>query len=250
MRPLVRAIDDGLARVERLLVLTSLIVMSLAVFFDVLHRVASMPILRVTAVLQGQPPPGVPDAPVFTGPLLALGLAFLFFTGALRTAATPPPLGRAILGGFGLTVATAIGVTAYVHLVPNGLVWSQPLALGLLLWVSLLGATLATKAKAHITLEIADKVWKGPLLPYARLGSGLVAGTFCLVAATLSAHFASDTFEQWWVDGVGYMPGVPIPKFFVFLALPVGFLLMGLRFSGYAIGDFLDRAETPAEVTP
>ena len=52
-----------------------------------------------------------------------------------------------------------------MRLVPNGLVWSQPVALGLLLWVALIGATLSTKARAHIALEVADKIWPAPLLP-------------------------------------------------------------------------------------
>jgi TRAP-type C4-dicarboxylate transport system permease small subunit len=244
-------IDDFVEKFERFVVLLFLTVMSGAVFLDVVHRVSAQPVLRVAAALAGEAPPGPADAPVYRGPLLALVLAYAFFAGALHTASGGErrPPARALLGGLALTAAATTAVVLFVKLVPNGLVFSQPLALGLLLWVSLMGATLATKAKAHIVLEVADKIWPAPVLPYARLLSGLVAAGFCLVGAVLSVHFVADYVDQW-REGVGYMSGIAVPRWVIFLALPSGFAVMGLRFLAYATADFLRRHEPRAEVTP
>jgi TRAP-type C4-dicarboxylate transport system permease small subunit len=244
-------LDDLIEKFERLVVLFFLTVMSGSVFLDVVHRVSAQPVLRVAAVLAGEAPPGPADEPVYRGPVVALLLAYAFFAGALHTAsgADRRSLARTLVGGLVLTVATTTAIVLFVKLVPNGLVFSQPLALGLLLWVSLMGATLATKAKAHIVLEVADKIWPAPVLPYARLLSGLVAAGFCLVGAVLSVNFVADYVEQW-REGVGYMSGIAVPRWVIFLALPSGFAVMGLRFLAYATADFLRRSEPKAEVAP
>jgi TRAP-type C4-dicarboxylate transport system permease small subunit len=241
-------LDDFIEKFERFVVLFFLTVMSGAVFLDVVHRVSAQPVLRVAAALSGEAPPGPADEPVYRAPIVSLLLAYAFFAGALHTASgARRSLARSLVGGLLLTLATTVGIVLFVKLVPNGLVFSQPLALGLLLWVSLMGATLATKARAHIVLEVADKIWPAPMLPYARLLSGLVAATFCLVGAVLSVHFVSDYVDQW-REGVGYMSGLAVPRWVIFLALPSGFGVMGLRFLGYATADFLRRNEPKTEV--
>lgn len=249
MSRLLSRLDDASARVERGVVLVLLAVMSATVFFDVVHRVASTRdglILKLLVALTGgdRTSPALREVGV---PAVAGLIAYGFFYGALRTAAGErfDTRGRAAagaLGLLGLAVAALFGILTFF---PNGLVWSQPLSLSLLLWVALLGSTLATKARGHIVLEVADKLWPAALLPFVRLGSGLLAAVFCGVLVALGLHFATDFYEQW-REGVGYIPGLRLPKWVIFTSIPVCFAIMGARFLGLAVGDFLNRHAAPA----
>jgi TRAP-type C4-dicarboxylate transport system permease small subunit len=238
MSQLLRRLDDAVARVEKGVVIALLAVMSLTVFLDVLHRISSTPeglLLKLLCAASGRER---------TDPTLRLAvpllLAFVFywlFWGALRTASGSrfDTAAKCAAGAAGLLAASVAFIGLVLTVFPNGIVWSQPLALSLLLWVALLGATLATKAKGHIVLEVADKLWPARLLVFARLASALLSAVFCLATAFLGWHFAADFREQWQL-GVGYVPGLPLPKFFVFLAIPVTFTLMAARFLGHAAG--------------
>lgn len=255
MRQLLRRIDDASARVERVVVLGCLAIMAGVVFLDVVHRVASSSdgiILRIlTAFAGGSPSPATDEFfRRFAVPAIVIVLTFVFYYGAFRTVSSEKiSPARAALSGLACTVGTGGALALLLWVFPNGLVWSQPLALSLLLWVSLGGATLVTRLRGHIALEVVDKIWSKKLMPYARLVSGLIAGLFCLAVMVLSIHYVED-FVQQWREGVGYLAGMPMPKWVAFLAMPVGFLLMGLRFLGYAIADFGRRHLVAAGEVP
>lgn len=255
MRQVLARVDEASANIERGVVLVLLSLMAGVVFFDVLHRVASSPeglMLRLLTLFAGNPAPDTLARLRSVGvPVTATVLAYAFFYGAVRTrAAEATPRRRSALVALGFTAAAIALLFLVLNVFPNGLVWSQPLALALLLWVALFGATLATRARGHIAFEVADRIWPAAFLPWARLVSGLIAGAFCFAIVVLSIHYVSDFFAQWREDGVGFISGVPLPKWVAYLAIPVSFVIMGLRFTGYALGDFLARGERTGEVKP
>lgn len=248
MRLLLSRIDDLVERVERLVVLVFLAVMSGAVFLDVIHRVCATPngiILRtLTALWPGEPTPALATVGV---PLVGAVFAWIFWYGTLRTAkGSTLSAGRSAGAAVGITGITALLLFALLKLFPNGLVWSQPLSLGLLLWVALLGATLATKARAHIVLEVAEKLWPPSARRWTRLAGGLVAASFCLLLLVLATNYTADFYEQW-QSGVGYLSGIRLPKWVVLVSMPVCFTLMSIRMIAYSIGDFLTASRAPAE---
>lgn len=243
-------LDAGFAAVEKVVVLAFLCVMTGVVFFDVVHRVAATPdgfLLKLLQLAFGDPESPDRQAQLETlgVPLLARGLTFVVVYAAFRTGSgVEISRGRAAVLAVLVTAALADAVFLLLRIFPNGLVWSQPLALSLLLWVAMLGATLATRERGHIVLQIADRVWPPHLIPFARLGSGLVAAGFSAALVLLSWHYVADFHEQW-RDGVGYVSGLEVPKWVVYSALPVSFTLMALRFFAYAIADFR-RGRLPA----
>lgn len=248
-------LDDGVARLEKVAVLGCLAVMTAAVFLDVVHRVASSPdglVLRLLLLFAGDDPSEgtreILSRWIAPGIIRLVGFGVIF--AALRTArdSTFSRMGAGAIAA-GILLAIEVVVRLMLSAFPHGLVWSQPLALSMLLWVALLGATLATKERAHIVLQIADRLWAGPALRYVRLGSGLLAGGFCLVLALLGAHYTADFYEQW-SDGVGYVSGISIPRWTVYLAIPVCFSVMAIRFAGYAVGDFLKGVDPTSPTSP
>lgn len=151
----------------------------------------------------------------------------------------------AAAGAFGAAVAAGSGLRLLVLVFPNGLVWSQPFALALLLWVALVGASLATKAKAHIVLEVADRIWPASIHPFVKVFSGVGAGLFSFGLVALGIHFTGDFYDQWSEFGTQKVQGTPLPLWVVYGAIPVSFAVIGTRFTAYAIGDFLHRHDKP-----
>lgn len=250
MGRLLARLDEGVARFERVVVLVFLSVMSLVVFLDVAYRVSATPdglILKLLLLFAGSDPSAqtVDTAGRVGVPAVGALCAFGFYYAAFRTASgSTVTAGRGLLYALVSTLATG-GAMLLLHAVfPYGLVWSQELALSLMLWVALLGASLATKARGHIALAVAQKLWPVKALPYVRLASGVIAAVFCFLLLILSVHFAWDFFEQWREYDVGYLAGIGIPKWTVYLALPMSFLVMGLRFIAYSIGDYI-RGDVP-----
>lgn len=251
MRQILTRIDNLVVKIERLVVLVFLTIMSATVFFDVVHRVSASPtgvIQRLLVALwPGEPSPETLDTIAGVGvPLVIAGMAWFFCYGALRTArGSTMSAGKAAIIAVGLTALLAGADFLLLKLFPNGLVWSQPLALGMLLWVALLGSTLAAHARTHIILEAAEKLWPPAARRYTRLVGGFIAGAFTLMLLVLSLNYTSDFYEQW-QTGVGYLAGVRVPKWMVLASMPVCFTLLSVRFIAYAIGDFL-AAGRPTE---
>lgn len=243
MRQILSRIDDRIEVIERLTVLIFLAIMSASVFFDVVHRISATPngviLSTLMLVWPGEITPELKDSLGQYGvPAVAAVFAWIFCYGTLRTAkgstfSVAQSAGAAVV----LTAVLGVAIFALLKLFPNGLVWSQPLSLGLLLWVALLGATLATKARGHIVLEAAEGLWPQAARRWTRLTGGLVAATFCIILVVLGTAYTQDFYEQW-TTGVGFISGVRIPKWLVLAAMPICFALMGTRFIAYSISDF------------
>lgn len=252
MRQILSRIDDHIEVIERLTVLIFLAIMSASVFFDVVHRISATPngiILKtLTAFWPGDATPETVEMLGDVGvPLVAAVFAWIFCYGTLRTAkGSTLSVGASAAGAVLLTGLLGLSVFALLKLFPNGLVWSQPLALGLLLWVALLGATLATKARGHIILEAAESLWPVQARRYTRLAGGLVAAGFCIVLVVLGTAYTADFYTQW-TTGVGFIAGIRLPKWLVLSAMPVCFTLMGTRFIAYSISDFLAAGRATEE---
>lgn len=236
--------DDFINQIEKYLVLVFLSVMTAVVFLDVVHRTASSPegfFLSILLKIAGAE--ASPDTRELITTWLAPGLLRLLTFGivyaALQSAMRTKQSKIAVLGeALVLSVLLEVGLRLMLWLFPNGLVWSQPLSLSLLLWVAMVGATLATKERGHIVLQIADRIWPGPALRWVRLSGGLLTAAFCVAVAVLGVHYTADFYEQWKM-GVGFVSGIAIPRWAVYTAIPTCFLLMALRFGAYAVLDFL-----------
>ena len=115
--------DELLFRAERLVVAAMLGSMGLVVFLDVLHRVSTR------------------GGSLLANPLVTGGVTALLGVFAMRTRGDSS--GTGVAKGLGIGVGFAVAQVGFVQLVPNGLVWSQTLALALTLWLGLIGASLA-----------------------------------------------------------------------------------------------------------
>ena len=124
-----------------------------------------------------------------------------------------------------LTGAIVGLVYLYVERYPGGFVFAQKLALVMMLWVALLGASMATYERAHLALEMGEMVWPRRLLHLVKAFARALTSAFCLALLYLSMEMVfhdQSTDER--ILGLMWMP-----LWFAVLIMPYTFGAMAVR---------------------
>jgi TRAP-type C4-dicarboxylate transport system permease small subunit len=276
-------LNDLVYRIERFIVVASLLVMSVVVFLDVVQRRYTDPQSKLAsklAALFGVEQGGgswqsLQDLSVWL--IVAIFLGLFYF--GLRTAAP-----RALLPGkdgtraarkipsrpkaFALAVAglgvcwllmralygdgevhqievCAEGFSFDCGLFPNGLIWSQPFALVLTLWVGFLGASMATKDNRHLKVEAVQRALPETVRRWSGLASGVITAGFCVLLAYLAYRYVGYQRQDWLdAEKLGALyDGIDIAKWQGSVVLPVAYALMGLRFLANGVLAFQGKLE-------
>ena len=161
--------DRRLATFERALIVVLLAVMAGAVFLDALHRLFAAEEGRLERLLVALAPAALEALvrAVRWRPRCWRWSPSCFGYFALK-ARRPAGCSRRRLADRRRRrspPALALATRLLVWLLPNGLVWSQQMALCFMLWVALAGASLGAREQAHIAFELAGKLWPAPAAP-------------------------------------------------------------------------------------
>lgn len=268
-------LDATIGRAERALALVALLVMALVMFLDVVHRRYTDPeskLMGVAARLVGAVAGDTTWLALQSSAGVVVPLAFVasvYF--ALRRAdASHQPArqrSRAISVGLALVVvAAAWGMLRVLFgagdpdsiarcggepslscgFLPNGIVWSMPLALVMTLWVGFLGASMATREHRHLRVEALQRLLPPRAQCLCAAVAGLVTAGLCASLAWLGWRYVGFMFDDWEMSRHlgGLFDGVDIPKWAGFAILPVSYLVMAARFIVGAVRAW--RGELPA----
>jgi TRAP-type C4-dicarboxylate transport system permease small subunit len=239
-------LDAAIFKVEQRLSGGLMLAMGALMFLDVVHRVFSRSPGRLATFLAGWLGGTAEGHDQALAPALTTTIVLLLAYGAVRSRDAALPAGRALALAVGGTTVLIAVVQAFVRLVPEGIVWAPYVALCLLLWVGLLGASMATYAGRHLALEMGEKLWPEKVRPIARASAKLVAGGFTAFLAALGASSLMEHFASWSESPQSaVIPAAEIPKWIVFSVIPFAFLVMTARFVGYATGLLPTPPETP-----
>lgn len=131
-----------------------------------------------------------------------------------------------------LMILIAFSQIVLRNLFDTGLAWGDPLVRNLVLWVSFIGATLATKEGKHINIDVVSR-WmppRGKILVEAI--TGLFSSLVCALMTFAALKFIKNEAQM----GGGTFWGIPlwIPE----IILPITFALMALRFSLHSLKNF------------
>lgn len=205
-------LDELLFRAERVVVATMLALMGSVVFLDVFYRVST----RTDSLLAN---------PLFTGPVAAILGIFAMRT---RGDTSPTGIGKGVAVGVGFAVAQF----TFIRVLPNGLVWSQTLALALTLWLGLIGASLAAHDGRHLALDVGAKLWPKSIVHKVVAVGHFVTAAFCLLILVLGVRSTVQHVDLWQQTGHagGTLSGTEIPKWFAAMAIPYGALALTFRF--------------------
>jgi TRAP-type C4-dicarboxylate transport system permease small subunit len=255
--PVVRALaalDDGVYRLERLALLFSLALMTVLVSLDVVQRTFSRPVGKTEQLLLALLYGGAPTTEQMAfvtgtlGPLVFWGLALVFLVlaahssraiAAERAKQAPPGFGRSMAAGVGLWALGFGFVHGLLWAFPSSVPGAQKFSLGFMLWSGMLGASLATRSRRHIVLDVVRKKLDPQTAKRFALLGGFVTFAFCGLLAVLGAVQWWTQFTEWREgEGVGVYDALPIPTWIATLAVPVTFGVMALRFLAQGVHDW------------
>ncbi len=247
-------VDEAVFRLERLLLLISLSMMTVLVSLDVIQRTFSRPVGKTESLLLAlfYTDPTAEQVAFVTGTLgpALFGVFSAIFCvlaahssrsiGAERAKAPLPGFGTSALIGLGVLVGLTVFVKGVLWLFPSSVPGAQKFALGFMLWSGLLGASLATRSRRHIILDpIKKKLDPQTLRPFSLIG-GLVTFAFCALLTVLGTMQLTEQIHEWaTTEGVGVYDALPIPLWVTTLAVPVTFGTMALRFLAQGVHDFV-----------
>ena len=207
-----RRLDDLIFSGERTIVAVSLMTMSIAVFIDVVWRTAHS-LDRTHAIS-------------FAAAIFVLTMIGAFT--ARISGATPV---KRLL--FGLIAYAVMGAACLaIYLAPNGFGWSQTLALVLLVWVGLLGTSMATKEGRHIAVDAVRRVLPDRLKRPFEITAGLVTVALSTFLTVLSVLYCRQNWVDW-IEAEGrsfIFESIAIPYWLATLPIPIGFGLTAARF--------------------
>lgn len=255
-----KRIDHAIHRAERAVVVGSLLLMSAVVFLDVVHRSFSgneskmaMLLAKLAGLFGAALPPGSPGYQQLEAAspyVLFAGFAGLAYFGIRSTKRIVPVAAPIAAVGAVAGVLVAYGlVRLLLVLMPSGLTWSQDLALVLTLWVGFVGASMCTYENRHLKVEAAQKLLPERIRPLVGCVSGLFTALVCAALLWLSLRYvAFHRAEYVATEGQGGLfPGMTLPKYVGFLALPVAFAFMTMRFLAKAIGALRGEVEASSD---
>ena len=231
-------LEAAVTAFERALILVLLGIMASAVFLDALHRIFAAKSGRMERILVAVVPgAAVAIEQVIAPGMLGLGTLAIVYA-ALRTRdGAARPRKHALWRALAVTAALVACTRLIVFALPNGLVWSQQMALCLMLWVGLTGASLATRERSHIVFELASKLWPHRLRVLVEWLSRLCAAGFSLFLAFLAIVHARGHYVEWATSDhlAGLFEAFSVPKWIVFGFLPIPLAIMGVRFLVFGV---------------
>ena len=107
----------------------------------------------------------------------------------------------------------------------TGILWGDPLLRHLLLWVALLGATMAAKEGKHINIDVISKLLPDRGKAAIQALTNLFSTFICVLLIQASLKFIRDEFQ------VGALAFLKVPTWTVTLIFPAAFGLIALRFA-------------------
>ena len=147
-----------------------------------------------------------------------------------------------------LLVAMACIVFANVVLrytTGDSIVWAEEVARHLMIWVTFLGAGLVLRFGGHVAIDNLHQAVSTRSARWLRSVVAVGIGVFCLVMTYFSVLYV-------WATRFQTTAATDIPISFIYLAMPLGFLLMFVHLlfivRGYiADGSYIESGEMDAE---
>lgn len=170
---------------------------------------------------------------------------------AVRTRAVKPgevrwplPVAAAVAAAATLVIAGAVYL--YTERYPGGFIWAQKLALVMMIWVALLGASMAAYERSHLALELGEKLWPARILHVVKALSLGVASAFCAASALLAWNLVLHQRAE----GAPVVANEWLPSWVAFLVVPYAFLAMGVRLAAQSFTTATRSSEPVEERLP
>ena len=118
----------------------------------------------------------------------------------------------------------------------TGLIWIDPLVRQMLLWITLVGAMVATREHNHITV---DAVFRHIPPGRVKLATIFIGDTFAAIVCALLTYSTFRVFHMEFQDPQGGFIMTGFPLWVSLLTMPAAFGVMTLRFIRFSILSLL-----------
>lgn len=105
-----------------------------------------------------------------------------------------------------------------------GILWADPMLRVGVLWLGLIGATVATRHNKHIRIDLLSKLFSRNTHRLIQSIVGQISAWTCLVIAWYGMHWIRLDYED------GYTAFGGIPAWLLEIVVPLSFALIGLRY--------------------
>jgi TRAP-type C4-dicarboxylate transport system permease small subunit len=226
--PLIRKIDEAWYRLERALCAVLFLAMAALVFAAVVNETFG-------------------NRRQWTDVAILFGVVLLGVrTRAVKLGETRPGWAKSLALAAGVTAALVGVLAVYLQWAPGGLIWAQKLTLVMMIWVALLGASMATYERCHLALEMGEKLWPSTWLRFVKATAHAVTAAFCLVCFLLSIYLVQSQADQ----GIKIEANRWLALWQAFLIMPYTFGIMALRFLAQAVTVATSTAKPEEERLP
>ncbi len=170
---------------------------------------------------------------------------------AVRTRAVKPgetrwswPVSLAVAAA--ATAVIAGGVYLYTERFTGGFIWAQKLSLAAMIWVAMLGTSMATYERSHLALEFGEKLWPARAVPYVKALALGVASAFSAASLLLAWNLVTAQRHE----GLKIDANQWLPTWVAFLVVPYAFAAMAVRLAAQAVTTATGKAEPIEERLP
>jgi len=205
--------------------------MTIMVFLAVVWRVFAAPSSKLASFFASQF--GLDAGKAATVALFATSLVWLgLCLFAVYTARPKWAPGRTVLTGTIFAIGSYGMAKLFVLMVPEGLVFAQRIALSCMLWMVMLGSSMAAYQRRHIFVQAAQKAVPNTLLPAHTTLSYVFAALFTFFLTVVCWEYTWNNWLTWSQSSGerGIFASIPIPYWSVTVSVPIGFGLTMLRF--------------------
>jgi C4-dicarboxylate transporter DctQ subunit len=137
--------------------------------------------------------------------------------------------GMAVLGGLLLLFITfSISYSIFTRFVGfTSPLWTVQFNEYSLLWMTFLGSAWALSRRKHVSMDVIT----GRLKPPARRIMDIVHSLMGIVVCGVLCWYSSMITLNFFQRGVTDVQAVDVPKYFVLMVIPFGFLILGMQFA-------------------
>lgn len=110
------------------------------------------------------------------------------------------------------------------NLFSTGLVWNESFLRVLVLWITLVGAMVATRGAEHIRIDVLQRYLPPALLPWLARCANFFSAVICTIACRYSVSYVYLEYST------PYPAFANVPSWVPIVIIPFGFAVMALRF--------------------
>lgn len=115
------------------------------------------------------------------------------------------------------------------NLFSSGIIWVDSFTRVIVLWITMLGAMVASRHREHISIDILSRRLRGQKAIIITRITHLFTAVLCLVLTGYSLDFVVQEYEY---GGIAF---ADVPHWLCESIIPIGFLVIGLRYFSAAI---------------